>query len=171
MNNKAQSFFFFSPSHFQWTKMANGRIEIHDPFSNHDVPPSRTRCGSSGPDDLQDMPEFRLMMAFARRRRTQERAKQACAEGNSTHSAETLPQTPATTREEDVKRKKKKKKMMMRKRSSVKKTWKTLISCFKPTIEISEATPGDSPTTRGFRGAGEMIAESEKKPQKTSLDR
>ncbi|KAF3705268.1 Apoptosis facilitator Bcl-2-like protein 14 [Channa argus] len=52
--------------------MANGVMEIHDPFCNHSNLKSSTDCdrnSTSGTSDMENMVEFRILMAYATRRR------------------------------------------------------------------------------------------------------
>lgn len=52
--------------------MANGQIEIHDPFNAHNgfsVSPEMTQKPISDSENTEDTVEFRLMMAYATRRR------------------------------------------------------------------------------------------------------
>ncbi|XP_077356186.1 uncharacterized protein LOC144003619 [Festucalex cinctus] len=103
--------------------MANGRIEIHDPFSNHNNLSEPT----SDADSLQNMLEFRLLMAYTkRRRRRQEMKSQSSVDEGGPDSTHTC-LLPAESQEETTPTKPKKKKK-----------WKRLPSfliCIKPQTE------------------------------------
>lgn len=61
-------FFLVCQSYFcvplQQTSMANGRVEIHDPLDNHDD----LNGPSSDADSLQNTLEYRLLMAYTKKR-------------------------------------------------------------------------------------------------------
>ncbi|XP_072233803.1 uncharacterized protein [Leuresthes tenuis] len=75
--------------------MANGQVEIHDPISNHS---SRTGVANSEPkttsntDNMEDTVEFRILMAYAKRRRSKKEV-----EAPSQHSPVALMETNGTT--------------------------------------------------------------------------
>ncbi|XP_058481259.1 apoptosis facilitator Bcl-2-like protein 14 [Solea solea] len=113
--------------------MANGHVEIHDPFTN-----GLKSSGDDGGDaddasGMEDTVEFRIMMAYATRRRVKE--------NGSVHLSGTVsPQTPLkqydsdSVTEEKKKMKKKKKKRGM-------KGLKRLFSCVKPRTSDEESEP------------------------------
>lgn len=59
--------------------MANGQVEIHDPFSNHNgLTDSIADCDhkpTSDSDSMEDTLEFRLLMAYAKRRRPRKESR------------------------------------------------------------------------------------------------
>ncbi|XP_039995771.1 apoptosis facilitator Bcl-2-like protein 14 [Xiphias gladius] len=120
--------------------MANGRVDIHDIFSNQNDLKSGTDgdpTSASDTDGMEDTVEFRLMMAYAQRRRPKKDAespKQDCPvklNGNADANGTSSPQTPAKTgtelTEETTKKKKKKKR----------RGWKGLL-CIKPQPDDDE---------------------------------
>ncbi|XP_008289330.1 uncharacterized protein LOC103364099 [Stegastes partitus] len=125
--------------------MANGHVEIHDLFSNHHGGTSPTDCdlkSTSDPGSMDGTAEFRLMMAYAKRRRPQQEEDSHVQDNGSTDANGTTPsQTPVQT-ETEVKTKKKKKK-----------GWKRLSSilkCVKPQTDDKEPqqTPPSNATNR-----------------------
>lgn len=118
----------------QKTSMANGHVEIHDPFSTNDSLKS-----SSDQDGMDDTVEFRLLMAYAKRRRPASVA--ASPTGNGLDPKQHLlssggassPDTPANGTKSPTTKKKKKKK---RKSSGVK--LPKFLSCFKPQMKDDE---------------------------------
>ncbi|XP_057710752.1 apoptosis facilitator Bcl-2-like protein 14 [Corythoichthys intestinalis] len=111
--------------------MANGRIEIHDPFANQ----NDLGAPTSGEDGLQNTQEFRLLMAYTKRRRCQ----------INTHRllVEQLPSdSPAKSNEETPTKTKKRKK------------WKRLpriLMCIKPETDKRSKMPEMDIVERGFR--------------------
>lgn len=120
--------------------MANGHVEIHDPLSNNDGPKSSSDSdpkSSSDRDRMDDTVEFRLLMAYAKRRRPASGA--ASPTGNSPdpkRQAASSPQTPANGTVTVTSGEKKKKK---RRSSGVKLS--QLLSCFKPRMKDDEQLP------------------------------
>ncbi|KAF1372174.1 hypothetical protein PFLUV_G00262440 [Perca fluviatilis] len=108
--------------------MANGHVEIHDPFSNPNSPKS-----TSDTDSMEDTVEFRLLMAYAARRRPENKSSTQDVPTSlrgGTDANGSSPQTPGVTEKEEKKRKKK-----------WKKGWKslpTLFSCIKPQTGAEE---------------------------------
>lgn len=113
-------------------------MEIHDPFSNRmtlehtsNSDPKR----ASDTNGTEDSVEFRLLMAYARRRRPnndpEDGVKLAGQMGDLSSNGTPLAQTPAQTEKEEEKKKRKKKK----------KGGKGLLkffSCIKPLIKDEE---------------------------------
>ncbi|TDG96556.1 hypothetical protein EPR50_G00229820 [Perca flavescens] len=108
--------------------MANGHVEIHDPFSNHNSPKS-----TSDTDSMEDTVEYRLLMAYASRRRMENKVSTQDVPTSlrgGTDENGSSPQMPAVTEKEGKKRKKKRKK-----------GWKllpNLFSCIKPQTGAEE---------------------------------
>ncbi|XP_034719766.1 apoptosis facilitator Bcl-2-like protein 14 [Etheostoma cragini] len=111
--------------------MANGHVEIHDPFSNPNG--LHSPKSTSDTDSMEDTVEFRLLMAYAKRRRPQKEASpqdiQTLPRGG-TDANGSSPQTPAMTEKEAKKRRKKRKK-----------GWKSIFSCIKPQTGEAEPCP------------------------------
>ncbi|XP_068442951.1 apoptosis facilitator Bcl-2-like protein 14 [Clinocottus analis] len=121
--------------------MANGHVQIHDPLStpNGGTDPKPP----SDPDSMEDSVEFRLLMAFAKRRLPQREGPAATAGGDADDAeSESSPlQTPDKTdmeEEEEKKTRRKKKK----KRLSLNRLRRNIFSCIKPQTE-----DGKTPTT------------------------
>ncbi|KAG7498020.1 hypothetical protein JOB18_047770 [Solea senegalensis] len=110
--------------------MANGHVEIHDPFTN-----GLKSSGGGDADDasgMEDTVEFRIMMAYSTRRRVKEN-------GFVPVSGTVSPQTPLNEygSDNDTEKKKKKKK----KRGKGMKGWKRFFSCVKPRTSDEESEP------------------------------
>ncbi|XP_074554615.1 uncharacterized protein LOC141810729 [Halichoeres trimaculatus] len=121
--------------------MESGHVEIHDPFTNHQ---DRDPESTTDTDDMEDTPEFRLLMAYAQRRRV---IKSPADESSAGHEAQegSLPNGDANT---EVKRRRKRRK-----------GWKRLAKlfpCITPQTKQSEPSPARGSSCRGgyFR-AGE----------------
>ncbi|XP_077401697.1 uncharacterized protein LOC144035669 isoform X2 [Vanacampus margaritifer] len=103
--------------------MANERVEIYDPFANHDDLSGPT----SDTGNLQSMLEFRLLMAYTKRRqRRQEKKSQSSVDEGDPDSTHTC-LLPAESQEETTPTKTKKKRK-----------WRRLPSfliCIKPQME------------------------------------
>lgn len=121
--------------------MANGHVEIHDPFSNNDS--LKTSSGSdskssSDQDRMDDTVEFRLLMAYAKRRRPASGAASPSGNGPDpkqhvlSSGGASSPDTPANGTKSATTEKKKQK----RKSSRVKLS--KLLSCFKPQMKDDE---------------------------------
>lgn len=112
--------------------MSDGHVEIHDPFSNHK---DHERSTDDDTDNMEDTVEFRLLMAYATRRRA--KSLTGRADQNGTAAPRTPPSPPPPAKTESEEDKKKKKKMKKKKRG-----WKRLsgfLRCIKP------QTRGDEP--------------------------
>ncbi|XP_078098870.1 uncharacterized protein LOC144512159 isoform X2 [Sander vitreus] len=107
--------------------MANGHVEIHDPFSN----PNSGLKSTSDTDSMEDTVEFRLLMAYAKRRRPEKESTThdiPTSLRDGTDANGSSPQTPAMTKKEEKKKKRKK-------------GWKSIFSCIKPQTEAEEPSP------------------------------
>ncbi|XP_034434663.1 apoptosis facilitator Bcl-2-like protein 14 [Hippoglossus hippoglossus] len=116
--------------------MANGQIEIHDPFSNHrDLKRSEDddAASSSDTEDMDGTPEFRLLMAYATRRRGNKESPGQ--NGNGTPPPSTPLIGTGTMDDEKPKPKKKKKK----------KVWKRFLGCIKPQTRDEEPDQASHP--------------------------
>ncbi|XP_060885635.1 apoptosis facilitator Bcl-2-like protein 14 [Labrus mixtus] len=109
--------------------MANGHVEIYDPISNQKNLKSSTDCdpkSTSDTDSMEDTTEFRLLMAYAKRRHSKKEGEpklvdQCGLPGNGEITTKTV---------EDEPEKKKKKK-----------GWKRLqriLSCISPRTKLTE---------------------------------
>lgn len=107
--------------------MANGRVEIHDPNSNHNnLKNSSGIKPTSDSSNMEDTVEFRILMAYATRRRPKrdEQDSPAVLNGNT--------DTNETDRTEQNETNKKKRK---------KKGWRRvlhILKCVKPQTEDQE---------------------------------
>ncbi|XP_068572853.1 apoptosis facilitator Bcl-2-like protein 14 [Cebidichthys violaceus] len=104
--------------------MANGHVEIHDPFSNLD---NTTDPKATDSDSMEDTAEFRLLMAYAKRRRPQKESPQKdfLVSGGPDTNESSSPQTPDETQKEKKKKKK-------RRRMKLKGWRPNIFSCIKP---------------------------------------
>lgn len=115
--------------------MANGHIEIQDPISNQD-PTSHTDCKStSDADSMDDSVEYRVMMAYAQRRRRKtstESPKLVAQNGGLDSNGTSSPQTPAKAENEAPEKEEEEKE---EKKKGGKKIWRHLpkiFRCIKP---------------------------------------
>lgn len=116
--------------------MANGHVEIHDPFTNRSDLTTSSDSEPRSTSDMDDTVEFRLLMAYAKRRRPNRGAESPPQIGGLGS-----PQTSATTeKEEEGKTPKKKKKMGIR--------LSKLLSCIKPRIKEDEPVRSVANTPR-----------------------
>lgn len=111
-------FFFF------FTRMANGHVEIHDPFANNNVASSNTDP-TSQTASIDDTVEFRLLMVYAQRRRPT-MVPEIDGPGQT--------DPPLQTTENDKEEKKKKKK---KKRKGAKGMLR-MFNCIKPSVKSEE---------------------------------
>lgn len=127
--------------------MANGDVEIPKPLSNHSNHTTSTNCEpkpTSNTNNMEDTVEYRLMMAYAQRRRPTKDIKSPTQDGVLTPESVTLPnepsspQTPAQTEKE---RKKGNKKKALKRLSKI-------FQCIKPQIQDDEPSP--TPVFRSF---------------------
>lgn len=110
--------------------MANGHIENHNPLPNNNLT-SHTDCKStSDTDSMEDTAEFRVMMAYAQRRRPKKDVEsprlgnQDTLNGGSDSNGTSSPQTPDKTEKEAPEKKKGGKKRL--------KALRNLLRCVKP---------------------------------------
>ena len=120
--------------------MENGKVEIHDLFSNQNDLKNGTEgdtTSTSDADSMQDTVEFRILMAYAKRRRPTEDTELPKQEspgaliGSGEANGTSSTQTPVEmeTESTDKKKKKKKKKTMQIKKKM--RGWKSLL-CIRP---------------------------------------
>ncbi|XP_041636258.1 apoptosis facilitator Bcl-2-like protein 14 [Cheilinus undulatus] len=124
--------------------MANGHVEIHDPFSNHkDLSSSKDCEPTSDTESMEGTTEFRVLMAYAERRHSSRQPKEVekdnklVAQGGLPGS----PQQPEKTEKEDTEKKIKREK---------KKKTKKVLNCLPKILSCisSQTKPSDlSPTT------------------------
>lgn len=112
--------------------MSNGFTKTSDPILNHNNLNSMTNCdadSTSDTDNMEDTVEFRLLMAYAQRRRPKTDVKSSTRDsptapnGDTAANGSSSPQTPAKTEKEEKKNKKKKKGL---------KHLRRLLGCIKP---------------------------------------
>lgn len=117
--------------------MANGHVEIHDPFSNNDVASSDPEP-TSQTTSMEDTVEFRLLMAYSQRRRPKPRLVP-----NVRLQGQMDPPSPQKDGEEKTERK--------RKRKGVKGVFR-MFNCIKPQTKHHEppepASTGSEPEFR-----------------------
>ncbi|XP_062239179.1 apoptosis facilitator Bcl-2-like protein 14 [Platichthys flesus] len=127
--------------------MANGQIEIHDPFNNQQDltrDEDEDAASSSDTEDMEDTPEFRLLMAYAKRRRGDRESPGQ--NGNGTPQPSMLMISLGTRDEEKPKKKKKK-------------GWKRLLRCIKPQTRDEEPEQASKPDQECFNRCGSMDSE------------
>lgn len=111
--------------------MANGHVEIHDPFSNKNVASSDTEP-TSQPTSMDNTVEFKLLMAYSQRRRPKPRFQGPM-------------DPPSPQKDGEVKTERK------RKRKGVKGVFR-MFNCIKPPIKNDEpsepASTGSEPEFR-----------------------
>lgn len=124
--------------------MANGHVEIHNPISNHNNLNNSSDCNiksTSDTSDMDDTVEFRILMAYATRRRPKKADttdSPVVVNGNTDANGSAPSQTPEKTeptnkRKEEKKKKKKNKKGLKRVLS--------ILKCVKPQTEEEEEEP------------------------------
>lgn len=127
--------------------MANGDLEIPKPLSNHNNHTTSINCepkSTSNTNNMEGTVEFRVMMAYAQRRRPTKDIESPTQEGPGTPDSvappnePSSPQTPAETEKE---RKKGKKKKALKRLSKI-------FQCLKPQIQDDEPPP--TPVDRSF---------------------
>lgn len=96
--------------------MANGNVEIHDPFSNQNGHAGSKDCdhkSTSDTDSMENTVEYRLLMAYAKRRRTTEESPTpdtpALVNGGTDANESSSPQTPDKTEKGETKKDRKRK--------------------------------------------------------------
>ncbi|KAM6961530.1 uncharacterized protein LKV04_020543 [Tautogolabrus adspersus] len=122
--------------------MANGHVEIYDPISNHKDLNGSKDCdpkSTSDTESMEDTTEFRLLMAYAKRRHSKkEEDIKVVAQGGL--PASDSPQTPEKTTK-TVKKKRK--------------GWKRLqsiLSCISPRTKPADLSPTAEPGVNFRRG-------------------
>ncbi|XP_026220130.1 apoptosis facilitator Bcl-2-like protein 14 [Anabas testudineus] len=121
--------------------MANGHVEIHNPISNHNNLNNSSDCNiksTSDTSDMDDTVEFRILMAYATRRRPKKADttdNPVVVNGNTDANGSAPSQTPEKTeptnkRKEEKKKKKENKKGLKRMLS--------ILKCVKPQTEEEE---------------------------------
>ncbi|XP_071358229.1 apoptosis facilitator Bcl-2-like protein 14 [Trachinotus anak] len=120
--------------------MAKGHIEIHDPISNHKDLKSSTDASTSDTDNMEEMVEFRILMAYAKRRRVKKGPESPKEEspvilnGHTEANGTSSPQTPAHSETDMAEEKEKKKK----KKKAALKRLRNIFSCVKPQTQDEE---------------------------------
>ncbi|KAM7378507.1 hypothetical protein PAMA_013422 [Pampus argenteus] len=108
--------------------MANGHVEIHDPLANNNN--VATDCDlSSNTDNMEDTAEYRVMMAYAQRRRPAqdvESSKPGNAVNGGSESNGSSPQTVASDGKRAPKKNKKRSKLYR------------IFGCIKPQTKVDE---------------------------------
>lgn len=126
--------------------MANGHVEIHDPFANNNVASSNADP-TSQTAGMDDTVEFKLLMVYSQRRRL---PRKEGGELGSPGQGDT-PSTQATENDKEVKEEEKKKKK--KKRMGTKGMLK-MFSCIKPSVKKDEPSEPASPASEAaFRCA------------------
>nr|XP_020512029.1 apoptosis facilitator Bcl-2-like protein 14 [Labrus bergylta] len=126
--------------------MANGHVEIYDPISNQKNLKSSTDCdtkSTSDTDSMEDTTEFRLLMAYAKRRHSNKEGEpklvgQCGVPGNDEKTTKTV---------EDEPEKKKKKKKGGKKL----KVLRRILSCISPQTKLAEHSPTAGEPDVNFR--------------------
>lgn len=136
--------------------MSNGHVVIHDLLSNQNglsgsTDPLRS---TSDTDSMEDTLEFKLLMAYAKRRRPKKESpaqdSQTLANGGTDANGSASPQVPAKTEKEEENNKKKKTK---KRRKGLKLL--RLLSCVKPHTEDEEPSQNiEKPSAGDFRSGG-----------------
>lgn len=140
--------------------MANGHVEIHDLFSGHHSPSSGSEPESDG-DRMDDSVEFRIMMAFAKRRRPQQEETSDGDDGALKDSRDANGTTAPSQTPEKKKRKKK--------------GWKRLpgfLRCVKPQTEDPEPqpTPPHNVNSRSLNPPDERLVVNSGEPDEAEDD-
>lgn len=119
--------------------MANGLVQIHDPLSNHNDRTCRTDQDSdSDTENMKDMEEYRIMMAYAKRRRVMDKRDLPIAGSLPSPPAgsDSNGTSPAKT-EQDVKVKKNNRRKGLKRLTSI-------FGCIKPqNEELPESSDGE----------------------------
>lgn len=106
-------------------------MEIHDPFAGRNMDCESKPTAQPDPEDTEDMVEFRILMAYAKRRRQEvdtEKGSPGTPNGNLDPHGTPSPQTPDKTEEATEKKKKNKKRKSLKPLSKI-------FTCFKPQIK------------------------------------
>lgn len=127
--------------------MANGHVEIHDPFANNNVASSNADP-TSQTTDMDDTVEFKLLMVYSQRRRLPRREGGELGSPGQTDT----PSTQATENDKEVTEEEKKKKKKKKRRGT--KGMLKMFSCIKPSVKKDEPSEPDSPASEAvFRCA------------------
>ncbi|XP_072309874.1 apoptosis facilitator Bcl-2-like protein 14 isoform X2 [Eucyclogobius newberryi] len=118
--------------------MANGHIEIHDPFNAQ----HGTKNGTSNSESTEDMVELRILMAYAQRRRPKQTTSEQDDASTGTPKDNDARGSPSTQTEGITVEKKKKKKIWRH--------FPKVLMCLKPQSKDEISTPcyGDERTDR-----------------------
>lgn len=120
--------------------MPNERVEIHDPLANHNGVSAHDLKPASDSRSMEDSAEFRVMMAYARRRRRKTGDRSPAPDSpevvsNGTAVNATTPsQTLVKTETEETEEKKKKKQKKKKKRLNL----RTIFRCVNPRTDDDE---------------------------------
>lgn len=126
--------------------MANGHVEIHDPFANNNVASDADPTSQS--TDMDDTVEFKLFMVYSQRRRLPRKKE---AELDSPGQTDT-PSTQATENDKEVKEQQEEKKKKKKRRGT--KRMLKMFSCIKPSVKDEEPSEPASPASEAvFRCA------------------
>lgn len=137
--------------------MANGHVEIHDLFNGQNGISNSiasNKLSVSHSENMEDMIEFRILMAYATRRRPKE-ATESAQDNPSAPNGNAITGTPSVQTEKITEKRKKKKK----------KIWKRLpkvLTCLKPQTKEEIPPKGDGEEETGnatCRSADEMQKE------------
>lgn len=111
--------------------MANGHVEIHDPFDNNNMASSNTDPTSQSAS-MDDTVEFKLLMVYTQRRRPSR-----AAELDGPRQTDPL-LTQTAENDKEAKEEDGKKKKMRKKKSGGGKGMLRMFSCIKPTTKRDE---------------------------------
>ncbi|KAM8908402.1 uncharacterized protein AB9W97_005781 isoform 2-T3 [Spinachia spinachia] len=149
--------------------MANGKVEIHDPFTKPCGSPDRDPEPASDRDDMEHTVEFRVLMAYAKRRRPQKESPSGDAAEPEAEAppAQTPDQTETEQLQQPTRRRRRKKKMMER--------WtRNIFSCIKPQTEEKEASRDTGEPDVHIRcaptGAAVVVKEEEEEEEEEELN-
>ncbi|XP_037616285.1 apoptosis facilitator Bcl-2-like protein 14 isoform X2 [Sebastes umbrosus] len=138
--------------------MANGNVEIHDPFSNQNGHAGSKDCdhkSTSDTDSMENTVEYRLLMAYAKRKRTTEESPTpdtpALVNSGTDANESSSPQTPDKTEKGETKKDRKRKRL---------KHLRSLFSCISSQKRDEEPyqmnlKPNDDVRGLVFKGATE----------------
>ncbi|XP_070709965.1 apoptosis facilitator Bcl-2-like protein 14 [Pempheris klunzingeri] len=146
--------------------MVNSHVEIFHPIS----PTGDTDCdptSTSDADDMADSVEFRLLMAYAKRRRRREKdvksppQDSSCSvNGGTSVNGSPSPQTPARTEKEEKTEKKKKKGLK-----------RIFFSCLSPQTSDTEPAQANEPVVQDRSGGSEDDGVKEEDGMKEVVNR
>ncbi|KAJ0012638.1 hypothetical protein NQD34_016972 [Periophthalmus magnuspinnatus] len=118
--------------------MANGHVEIHDPIKGQNgiTCSTESKKSTSSLERPEDMPEFRILMAYAQRRRPQTASQENPSTPNGNN--------PSMQTDEITLEKKKKKK------KSIWKRFPKVLTCLKPQTKEEIPSPDDAEEDTGI---------------------